>query len=122
MAKLRFTKEEYKKYIKYSANRSRNLADEMASMLGGCDDPMHPYGLFDENGNQRFISWVDFVEQVCIPLVEADGEEVAVQKAMKLYRTESPYYICVSLYFALNRIRELEKILEKIAEREGENR
>jgi len=89
-------------YMKHSANKSRDLADEMAAMWEGCDDPMHPFG------PQVFRDWVDFTERVCRPLVEADGDEAATQKAMALYRKQSPYGICVSLVMALNRIEALE--------------
>ena len=100
--KKRRTLAEVKEAMKHSANRSRDVADEMALWSGGCDDPHHPWG------PQVFTDWHDFTERVCRPLVEADGDEVVVQKAMALYRKQSPYGICVSLFFALNTIHRLE--------------
>lgn len=87
--------------MRQAANRQRDLADTMAAG-SGCDDPHHPWG------PQVFTDWHDFTERVCRPLVEADGDEEAVQAAMALYRKQSPFGVCVSLVMALNRIKELE--------------
>ena len=103
MAIKKHTEKEMKAWMTHCANKSRDVADEMAGWRGGCDDPMHPWG------PQVFSSWVDFAERVAVPLVEADGEDVAVQKAMALYRKQSPYGICLGLFFALKKIQELEK-------------
>lgn len=107
MTRKKPTKAEVKASMRISANKTRDTADEMAKMFGGCDDPLHPYSLFDENGVQRFTSWVDFVEKVARPLVMADGDEEVIQKAMALYRTECPYFICVALLMAFNRVNEV---------------
>ena len=110
MAKHKHTDAEIKESMRQSANRQRDIADEMAAMFGGCDDPMHPWG------PQVFTSWVDFTERVCIPLSDAMAaeptDEKGVQEAMALYRKETPFGICISLVMALNRIRELEKVKE----------
>ena len=36
--------------------------------------------------------------------MEADGDEVAIQAAMALYRKQSPYGICVSMVMLQNRV------------------
>lgn len=101
------SRDEVRASMRQFANQQRDIADEAARMFDGCDDPQHPWSMFDEDGKQRFTSWVDFVERVARPLVEAEGDEEAVQKAMALYRTQSPYYICVALVMALNRINDV---------------
>jgi hypothetical protein len=99
---------EIRQSLMRAANSSRDTADELARAWGGCDDPQHPWMPVGE-GQQLFGDWRDFTEQVCRPLVEADGDDdKAEQAAMALYRKASPYYICVSLVMALNRINDLE--------------
>lgn len=96
-----------KEQMKDFCNHERDLADETSARYE-CDDPLHPWALF-ENSKQLFTDWHDFTQQVCVPLVEADGDdEEKIQTAMKLYRKASPYSIAVSLVMALNRIKELE--------------
>jgi hypothetical protein len=73
----------------------RDSADE-ACAEWGVDDPLHPYG------EQAFRDWLDFVDRVARPLVEADGDHDAEQAAMKLYRQASPYYICTALVLAVS--------------------
>lgn len=100
--------DEIKAWMRHCANSSRDLADEMARWRDGCDDPHHPWMPLGE-GQQLFRDWRDFTEQACRPVVEADGDDdTAEQAAMALYRKASPYFICVSLVMALNRINELE--------------
>ena len=95
-----------RKWLQHTANSSRDTADEMAAMLGGCDDPLHPW-----NEPGAFRDWQDFVDRVARPLVEAEDApspeeaEVAGQAAMKLYRTANPYFICVSLVMMDNRLK-----------------
>jgi len=78
-------------------NRERDIADEAATRWK-CDDPLHPLGL----DPQEFRDWRDFIDRVARPLIEADGEDVATQAAMALYRKASPYFICASLVMASN--------------------
>lgn len=61
------------------------------------DDPLYP-PMFTEDG-QPFRDWVDFVDRVARPLVEARDDE-ATQAAMRLYRQASPYFICTALVMA----------------------
>ena len=99
------TNDELKASMCQSANKQRDVADEMAAMWGGCDDPLHPWG------PQVFRDYMDFIDRVCRPLIEADGDEKdgIIQKAMALYRKETPYGICVSMVMMQNRIKELEE-------------
>lgn len=100
------TKEEIRDYMRYSANRSRDLADEMARWRGGCDDPMHPF--MPCGDPQEFRDWHDFfTERACRPLVESE-DPAEIQAAMALYRKANPHWIAVSLVMALNRIQALE--------------
>jgi len=102
------TDPEIRESYRHAANSARDTADELARWRGGCDDPQHPWMPLGE-GQQLFRDWRDFTEQVCRPLVEADGDDDKVEQvAMALYRKVSPYFICVSLVMALNRINELE--------------
>lgn len=101
-----YTRAELREAMRHTVNRERKVADELAQTYDGCDDPLYPWG------PQVFRDWIDFTKRVCFPLVEADGDEKIVQAAMKLYRKESPYAICVSLVFAYNRIKMLEDKLE----------
>lgn len=84
-----------------AANTTRDTADEMAAMYGGCDDCLHP------QGPQVFRDWLDFVDRVARPLIEADGDHEVEQAAMALYRKASPYLICVSMVIMANRIDAL---------------
>ena len=107
----RRTPEELKAWMRRCANRSRDTADEMAAWHPGCDDPIHPWL---PDGEQPFLNWVDFIEQVARPLVDADDHDETVQAAMALYRKASPYFICVSLVMALNKVEELEAQVEAL--------
>jgi hypothetical protein len=98
VAKDRHTREELREDMRRQANSSRDTADEMALMYGGCDDPLHPWNL-----NTPWNNWIEFVDMVCRPLVEADGDEAVVQAAMAQYRKACPHYICVALVMAANR-------------------
>lgn len=86
--------------LRQFASRERDVADETCAKWG-VDDPLHPSMPF--GAEQPFRDWVDFVDKVARPLVEANGDEGAVQAAMRLYRQASPYFICVSLLMAYNR-------------------
>ena len=86
--------------LRQSANSQRDTADWAAAHYG-VDDPLHPPMPFDP---QPFRDWLDFVERVARPLVEADGDDHdAEQAAMALYRKASPYFICTALVMAANR-------------------
>lgn len=113
------TEAEFRASMRASANRTRDVADEMARMYGGCDDPQHPFHLFDEDGKQAFTDWHDFTNRVCRPIVEAGSayDTPEVQAAMALYRTWSPFSIAVSLVMALNRIEALEGEVETLTDR-----
>lgn len=89
--------EAHREHLRRFANRERDIADETAAKFG-CDDPLHPF--MPVGDEQEFRDWLDFVERVAIPLVEADGDEAKVQEAMRLYRKASPHFICVSLMLA----------------------
>jgi hypothetical protein len=86
--------------MRASANRTRDVADEMAAMYGGCDDPLHP-----SNTPSEFRDWQDFVDRVARPVIEAEDSDAAEQAAMKLYRTANPYYICAAMVMMDNRIK-----------------
>ena len=102
------TKAEMRQWMRDCANRSRDTADEMAAMYGGCDDPMHPYEL------QVFTDYEDFIARVARPLVEADGDAKAEQGAMALYRKQNPYGICVSMVMLQNRIIRLQAEIDTL--------
>lgn len=91
--------------MRQAANDTRDVADEMAAKFGGCDDPMHPWG------PQVFRDYVDFIDRVARPLVEADGDEAATQAAMALYRKQNPYGICVAMVMLWNRVQRAEAAL-----------
>jgi hypothetical protein len=107
MAKAKHTEQEFKDAMRQAANRNRDLADEMAMKYGGVDDPHHPWG------TQVFRDYEDFIDRVARPLVEADGDQEAVQAAMALYRKQNPYGICISMVMLKNRIDALEKQIEE---------
>lgn len=94
------TREQLRESMRQAANTTRDTADEMAAMYGGCDDPLHPWLVLQNPWN----NWIEFVDQVCRPLVEGEGDEAAVQAAMKLYRKVNPHYLCVALVMAANRL------------------
>lgn len=91
-------------HLRRTANQTRDTADEMAARMGGCDDPLHPF----LTAGVEFRDWVDFVDRVARPLVEAEEDHKAEQAAMALYRKASPFSICVSMVMMANRISELE--------------
>lgn len=93
-----------------AANRNRDVADEMAAMFDGCDDPLHPYG------PQVFRDYVDFVDRVARPLVDADGDHAATQAAMALFRKVSPYYLCTSMVMMANRLADTGPSREFVGE------
>lgn len=103
MSPRKHTMEELKEHMSRTANKTRDTADEMAGMYGGCDDPLYPLKI------NEFRDWVDFAENVCRPLVEAGKDKVTEQAAMARYRKASPFFISVALVMALNRIESLEK-------------
>ena len=84
-----------------SVNALRDAADAIAAEHG-VDDTMHPWHLLDPD--IPFHSWREFVSMVCRPLLDAEenGNEVAVQKYMKLYRKTNPHYIATCLVLAAN--------------------
>lgn len=96
------TREELREDMRKAANHSRDVADEMALMFDGCDDPTHPW-ILDTPWN----NWVEFVTMVCRPLVEAE-DDFTEQAAMALYRKASPRYICIALVMAANRAGVLD--------------
>jgi hypothetical protein len=98
MTKGRHTREELRDDMRRQANATRDTADEMTVMYGGCDDPLHPWNL-----DTPWNNWVEFVDMVCRPLTEADGDDVVEQAAMALYRKACPHYICAALVMAANR-------------------
>ena len=100
----RRTREEAREAMRHTANATRDTADEMARMYDGCDDPLHPFMPVGTRFGQPFRDWIDFVERVARPLVEADGNDHATeQAAMALYRKASPHFICACLVMAANR-------------------
>lgn len=98
MVERRRTRGELREAMSAAVNRSRDVADEMAQRFDGCDDPLHPYG------PQLFRDYEDFIAQVARPLIEADGDHLAEQAAMALYRKVSPYYICAGMVMMANRL------------------
>lgn len=101
--KPRHSRDELAEHMRVQTNRTRDLADEMALMFDGCDDPTYPHG------PQVFRDWVDFVERVARPLVESSDQTTdheAEQAAMRLYRQVSPYYICTCMVMMANRIEQ----------------
>lgn len=93
------TLDELRDWMRWTANNTRDTADEMAAMHGGCDDPAHPWDMA-----LSYRDWLDFTEQVCRPIVEAEGDEAMLQKAMLAYRRVCPYYIAAALVMAANRV------------------
>lgn len=93
---------ETREWLRHCANSSRDTADKIARQRGGSDDPHHPWG------PQVFRDYEDFIDRVARPLVEADGDDKAVQAAMALYRKQNPYGICISMVMLQNRIKRLE--------------
>jgi hypothetical protein len=91
---------QHQESMRQAANSSRDVADEIAARWG-CDDPQHPWNFPGE-----FTSWKDFVDRCARPLVEASeaNDEAAVQAALKLFRTVSPYSICIGAVMMDNRI------------------
>lgn len=106
---MRHTRAQLIDYMRKSANSARDLADEMAAMHGGCDDPMHPF--MPCGDPQEFRDWHDFTERALRPLVESE-DPTEIQAAMKLYRKANPHWIAVSLVMALNRIQALEDAVQ----------
>ena len=96
--RMRPSQDALRESLRRGVNDLRATADETAALVDGSDDPLHPYS------PQVFMSWVDFVDRVARPLVEADGDHDQEQAAMALYRKASPYFICVSLVMAANRV------------------
>lgn len=95
--RTRHTREELRESMRHAANMNRSTADEMATMFGGCDDPLHPTMRFDP---QSFRDWHDFHHRVIVPLVEHEDDEASIQAAMRLYRQANPHFIAVCLYMA----------------------
>lgn len=104
MTRPRRTQAELRAGMAQAANRTRATADEMAASLGGCDDPLYPPMLTAEG--QTFRDYLDFVDRVARPLVEAESDEEA-QAAMALYRKTSPYFICTALVMSV--LREADR-------------
>lgn len=85
------------------ANTTRDIADEMAQLFGGCDDPLHPLAHPD-----GFRNWQDFVDRIARPLVGLDVDHETEQAAMALYRKASPFSICVAMVMMANRLDRLD--------------
>lgn len=80
------------------ANNQRDVANEMALRLKA-DDPTHPRRL-----GYDWDNWIEFVEQVCIPLIDNDGTDWdREQELMAKFRTVSPWYLMTSLVLAYRR-------------------
>ena len=99
--KNRRSREELREHMRHQASQTRDLADEMALMYGGCDDPLHPWSI-----DHPWNNWIEFVDLVCRPLVEAEDDVTAQQAAMALYRKVNPHYVCTALVVAANRLAE----------------
>lgn len=97
MTRQRPSRDKLRELLRNGINDMRVTADETALLFDGSDDPHHPYG------PQVFTDWLDFVDRVARPLVEAERDHGVEQAAMALYRKASPYYICVCLVMAANR-------------------
>lgn len=97
-------RERIRAHMRVSANQTRALANEMAAMYGGVDDPMYPH---DSAMSNDINDWQDFVDKVARPIVESEGDDYdrAVQAAMHLFRTVSPYYLCAAMVMMDNRIK-----------------
>ena len=101
MTKPTHTHEEVMSHLTNMANSTRDTADEFAATFEGCDDPLHPWPI-----PNQYRDWLEFVEKVARPLVDADGYHAATQAAMRLYRKVNPYYICTALVMAANRVQK----------------
>ena len=97
MRSERPSRDDLREHMRVLANRQRDVADEMARMYDGCDDPLHP-------SSHAFRDWEDFVARVARPLVESGEDVAAEQAAMALYRQASPFGICLALVLACNRL------------------
>jgi|SRR6187549_2598203 len=100
MTKDRVDRERHRESLRQFANSNRDAADETARRWG-VDDPLHPF--MPTGSEQPFRDWLDFVDRVARPLVEATNHD-AEQAAMVLYRKASPFYICAALVMAANRV------------------
>jgi hypothetical protein len=99
MTKKRVDRERNREGLRRFANSTRDTADDVGARWQA-DDPLHP--LMPTGDDQPFRDWLDFVDRVARPLVEATDHD-AEQAAMVLYRKASPYFICVALVMAANR-------------------
>lgn len=101
----KYTREQRRESMRETANATRDSADEMAAMYGGCDDPLHPWRQFVEP--QPWSNWIEFAQIVCLPIALAEDDD-AVQAAMKLYRKANPHFVATCLVMAANRAGVLE--------------
>ena len=88
------------------------LMREAADYIVQQDNPLHPPMIGEEG--QPFRDWSDFVERVARPLVMIDGDPEAERAAMALYRQASPYFICMCLLMARNRIEQQDAELAEL--------
>lgn len=102
MSRPRASRESLREAMRLHANWLEDSANEVRTMAlyGGCDDPMHPWKVLQA----PFHSWIEFVDQVCRPLLAAEEacDEVEIQRCMALYRMTNPH-IATCLVMAANR-------------------
>lgn len=101
----KYTKEQRRAAMSKMANETRDNADKMARMYGGCDDPMWPP--FTANRTGYYNNWLEFVDVVARPICESEDDAV-IQDAMKMFRQECPSFICCCLVMAANRVEAEE--------------
>lgn len=65
-------------------------------------------------GKQVFRDYVDFIDRVARPMVEADGDEEKMAEALALYRLQNPYGICISMVMLWNRVQRAEEALAEL--------
>lgn len=91
------------------AERAEAEVARLQAEQGTADDPLHP--LMPIGDDQPFRDWLDFVERVARPIVEADGD-MAVDEQMTLYRLANPHFICGCLVVAANERARLRTVVE----------
>ena len=75
----------------------RAHADEMAAQFKADDELWPPISL----DPQAWSDWTDFARKVCVPLVEADGDEAKVQPLLAEFRKANAHYLALVGYFGL---------------------
>jgi hypothetical protein len=89
----------------------------LAAVQGATDDPLHP--VMPTGEDQVFHNWLDFVERVARPIVEAENDDGAEQAAMALYRKASPFFVCAALVMASNERDRLRAAVERAHDHVG---